>query len=786
MNDKMVKVRINNTHFFTGEEMNFFDTNSPDTVIKSALVFGKNGSGKSTISRLLNNFKGTGNTENDYINFYDKDDVLINEELVKGNIHCFDETFIDDNVKISEEGLRTIVMLGEQIDVDEQINVKNTELSTKQDQLSRINLQVFDDSKNTDSPIYHYNKIKSTLNLANGWAEMDRDIKGNKGKSKITQDVVDRIIKHKNGVSIKSLRDTFSEKMEYYEKVKDKTGVLNESISQVKISEFVTNVDKILYKHINKPIGDNWSDRLANTLNKKSNERLHEINDEFSKDVKYCPYCLRDIDETERDKVLTAIKTLQNRDVKDFESELSNLKVERISEESFKVYNEVAGELVTRILKNVQELNNHIDSLNNHIEERLSDVFTIPERLSIDFIEISDAINKDIKLIVNKVKQFNKDVKDSKKIKEELITSAMKIAYHSIKSDVTVMNQKEVDKINANKSYISLNNDISSLRLDVKALESKKNRTDIAQKLINEYLTIIFYDKKRLRIEDDNGKYIVYSFDKEVPPKKLSTGERNAIALCYFFTTINNNLDKNNVFTRSLLVVIDDPVTSFDVDNRIGIFSFLRSMLHKIFIGNEKSKVLIFTHKIDVFYDLQKALKDNFDDKEKFIKCFELKNKQLIGFKIESTYKSLLREVFEFAQKDNPDDYEKRTIGNVMRRVVESFSHFNYSMDINKITNEEKILEKVTDANIRAYFRDFMHRLLLNNESHMKDTVSSIETNAYYEYVNIEEKKKTAKSLLVFLYNLDEFHVTQNLQGLSQVELRIRQWTNEIKANISE
>lgn len=40
----------------------------------------------------------------------------------KKNIHVFNESYIDENIRISGEGLDTIVLFGEQIDVEQQID----------------------------------------------------------------------------------------------------------------------------------------------------------------------------------------------------------------------------------------------------------------------------------------------------------------------------------------------------------------------------------------------------------------------------------------------------------------------------------------------------------------------------------------------------------------------------------------------------------------------------------------------------------------------------------------
>ncbi|PJI06730.1 MULTISPECIES: hypothetical protein [Clostridium] len=57
-------------------------------------------------------------------------------------------------------------------------------------------------------------------------------------------------------------------------------------------------------------------------------------------------------------------------------------------------------------------------------------------------------------------------------------------------------------------------------------------------------------------------------------------------------------------------MVIDDPVSSFDLENRIGILSFLKSQMLRIFSGNKDSKIFVMTHDLPTFYDLEKILGD--------------------------------------------------------------------------------------------------------------------------------------------------------------------------------
>ena len=52
---------------------------------------------------------------------------------------------------------------------------------------------------------------------------------------------------------------------------------------------------------------------------------------------------------------------------------------------------------------------------------------------------------------------------------------------------------------------------------------------------MNKWLAYIFYSNNRLKLEYKEGQYYLLSRGESVTPDKVSVGERNAIALCYFF-----------------------------------------------------------------------------------------------------------------------------------------------------------------------------------------------------------------------------------------------------------
>ena len=130
----------------------------------------------------------------------------------------------------------------------------------------------------------------------------------------------------------------------------------------------------------------------------------------------------------------------------------------------------------------------------------------------------------------------------------------------------------------------------------------------------------IFFSKERLKIDYIDKKYILFSHGKPVEPSNVSVGERNAIGLCYFFNHIMENKDEAEFFKQLYLLIIDDPVSSFDMENRIGILSYLKYKLGQFLQGNKDSRFLVMTHDLQTFYDT-KHLMD-----EILVKLFETPN----------------------------------------------------------------------------------------------------------------------------------------------------------------
>ena len=210
--------------------------------------------------------------------------------------------------------------------------------------------------------------------------------------------------------------------------------------------------------------------------------------------------------------------------------------------------------------------------------------------------------------------------------------------------------------------------------------------------MINKYLNYIFCSDKRMQIQvDGNNEYKLFSRNESVTPNKVSEGERNILGLCYFFTQIFADRDIDSAYKTESLIVIDDPVSSFDQENRVGIISFLKFQFSKLSNGNDRTRIIILSHDIQVILDLDKVFSE-INNKRWTTKFYQLSDKNLSSFSIKSfnKYNFYLKSVYEFGFNNNTEF--EIIIGNIMRQMLEAFSTFKYQKGIDALTNDPEIL----------------------------------------------------------------------------------------------
>ena len=213
--------------------------------------------------------------------------------------------------------------------------------------------------------------------------------------------------------------------------------------------------------------------------------------------------------------------------------------------------------------------------------------------------------------------------------------------------------------------------------------------------------------------------------------------------------------------------MIDDPVSSFDMENRIGIISFLRWKLGQVLLGCPTTKVLVMTHDISVLYDMEKALEEIANEctdanKSAEYCLFELGCAGIERFKVKKhhEYTRLLETVYDYALNGTIET--ELFVGNTMRRVLEAFSTFLYKKSIADISCNQVILSEI-DEDKRTYFQNLMYRLVLHGESHYEEHIQGLQGMEFFSHLSQAEKQRTARDILCFMYLVNKPHILSHL-----------------------
>lgn len=248
---------IKSEYYGEGKKFEIF----PEKKNRVALLYGRNGSGKSTIARGFRKIKeDTADVEIDIFNHEDK--VLNNfRDSKKSNIFIFDENYIEQKVKVREDGLDTIVLIGDQVYVDKKIkNVKKEiEKLTKEKEKQDMIVEVLSAPRNPESPFFYEYRCVSTLKKR--WANIDCIIKGNKTNSNVSIKDLEKFSKIKTSKnSITELEKELKSKLETYQNTSSATGTIDVKISNISQTDILLeeNVKELLLQTIEKQRGNDY------------------------------------------------------------------------------------------------------------------------------------------------------------------------------------------------------------------------------------------------------------------------------------------------------------------------------------------------------------------------------------------------------------------------------------------------------------------------------------------------------------------------------------------------
>lgn len=322
-------------------------------------------------------------------------------------------------------------------------------------------------------------------------------------------------------------------------------------------------------------------------------------------------------------------------------------------------------------------------------------------------------------------------------------------------------------------------------------LEGEEYDPNIILENINSLLYQVFgRDYISLAHGVQQGKYRALIRDEEVPLSKLSTGERNVLALCYFFAYIMNGSHCESIeefLKRDQIIVLDDPISSFDGNNKYGMTVLLVYLFRIILSYESKAKLIIMTHDSSFAINLSKAVKSI--DAE-LLAEWELQYNDNHPLKVENfddfdMYRSVLKDIYNFVTRG--ESGAKVPVPNDIRRVWEAFlcfelgetsiANMNILRTMKECCNLNSDKEKFLDA--------FIPQVFLNIDSHSKD---QIRNGNYFLAPALEggQYEYFVKQITCFIHMVSPYHIAWRIGGKNDEKKERQQKLDELLKNMLE
>lgn len=253
----------------------------------------------------------------------------------------------------------------------------------------------------------------------------------------------------------------------------------------------------------------------------------------------------------------------------------------------------------------------------------------------------------------------------------------------------------ENDINNIKSNIIKIEDDVFNIENEISKLISQTQSTERLVININEKLKDITNFSLVLQCNDDIEYYEVMNRNGDIRPiDQLSTGEKNLIAFLYFIESLETEENRQ----QSKIIVFDDPMNSNDDTVQYFILEELNKIMKKYNREGSSDIFVLLTHNLFFYQGLihdiinSRNLEVNPYEKSNFYKLVKIEDIVDI-YQINSksddflnTYDGLWYELALLYSIDKP-----RMMLNPIRRIVETFIIFNGADDFYKNSRDSNV-----------------------------------------------------------------------------------------------
>lgn len=752
----MIK-RINHIKNF-GVFKNYKRNGEIQDFAKVNIIYGWNYSGKTTISRLFQNFELKRNNENYLDADYEIEDFDTNKgnqenlNINNLNIKVFNSDFIRDNIHLEGENFNPVLLLGEDTKkAQEELTKESKKLEKAQRIIKNLNKEYLDIENSILSGLTNTaSKIKETLQIVQAYTRthlkptFDK-VKKDHNSFILAQSEVNELLK----IATNSEENKLPILAEFNVEL-----LLENKFEEVKnLLDTLPEFSKTIKHFIENPEIANWVEQGLPLHQEKTNcefcgndiskERLIEISAHFSTDLK-----------NHKDLLTQLAQSLNDSKISD--SEIQELEIYKPLRNLFKQKDTKLKKSITTYNKQFTKLFQLVNRKKNSPFEKIRDFSKITADTSSIIQSIND-YNQVIKTNNQKTIDFDKAKTNAiTKLKDHYTAKFIqKIKLVEKESKVELYKNREIF---FNSYQIELSKSIAILEAKIsQAHKGKEKLNEFIQKFLgrDEIKVVVTKEgeKERFRLKRNDAKAV-----------NLSEGEKTAIAFSFFLTKLLEckNLDKT-------IIYIDDPISSLDSNHIFQVNALLKDFFFKKEEpDNDNSptilnclQLFLSTHNFDFFGLLRELPKPK--DSNKFYYYVRRKNAVESEFEklpksienYSSEYHYLFELIYNFDNSEVKDYQELMGIPNAVRRFVELYTYSRVPGNHNSSTVDkraEKIWGTEKSKRVLKVFHYFSHSNNIERMMKNSDLMCDIE-NAVTDLHNLIKSDEIHYSELVKTLN---------------------------------
>lgn len=339
---------------------------------------------------------------------------------------------------------------------------------------------------------------------------------------------------------------------------------------------------------------------------------------------------------------------------------------------------------------------NEVQKLLEALEARQKDIFN--SQLQPEFRDLSEEIsdriyelNGIVELNNQKTETLSEDQETARKDLRlnDVLSFINRIGYIDKRRDISDLERMATESEDGVKE---LKSQVRSLERERDNLQTELRDEQKGAEKVNEYLNHSFgLNSLSLLAEEDEvvSKYKFHIMRGNQPAYNMSEGERSLISFCYFLA----KLEDTETQKEKSIIYIDDPVSSLDSNHIFFVFSLIESVLARPEKNQDHSnryrykQLFISTHNLDFLKYLKKlsAPRDNNGGTEFFLvekegtsSSLRLMPKYLKDYQTEFIY--LFHQIYKCRKAEASEENHQMfySLGNNLRKFLEAYLFYRY------------------------------------------------------------------------------------------------------------